>query len=105
MSVVTPAGYSFSMDKLTEDGTIVVTTVPAPSQITGITFVGTDIVLTATGGTPGGAVNVLGSSNLALPINQWSVAQSGSFDANGNLTVSIPVGTEPGPRFFTLQGL
>jgi hypothetical protein len=45
--------------------------------------------ISATNGTPGGAWMLLQSTNLTLPLNQWQVNATGSFDSGGNLSTNI----------------
>jgi hypothetical protein len=66
---------------------------------------GNNIVLSATNGTLNGPVNVLTSTNLALPIGSWTLVISTNFDGSGNLNYSVSGGfnaTTP-QRFYLLQ--
>ena len=65
--------------------------------------------LTATGGLPGNSYAVLASTNVALPLNQWSnVVAHGLFDALGHLSTSIQITNTPGTtnatqQYFTIE--
>jgi hypothetical protein len=76
-----------------------------PSTINGIVVSGGSLVINATGGTPGATVNVLTSTNLTLPVAQWTTNSSTSFDANGNLVnYHITGGVSSAPhQYFRLQ--
>jgi autotransporter-associated beta strand protein len=78
----------WNTSNLALDGTISVA-VPAPLSFSGITTSGSDILLNAQGGTPGGAVTVLTSTNLTLPLAQWTTVTTGNFDGNGNFNYTV----------------
>ena len=87
---------------------IVTSVVPytPPSTITGIALSGNNLVLNATGGTANSPVNVLTTTNLTLPLAQWTTNSTPSFDGNGNLiNYTIPGALSPAvPRqFYMLQ--
>lgn len=50
----------------------------------------------------GGTYHVLTSTNVALPLTNWTVLTSGSFDANGNFSSTNSSGTNS-QQFFILQ--
>jgi hypothetical protein len=52
---------------------------------------GTTLTLTATNGAIGGTYMLLGTTNLTLPINQWTAVLTNSFDSNGNLNLSTNI--------------
>ena len=54
-----------------------------PPHITGITLNGTTLTISATNGTAGGSLNLLQSTNLALPLNWWQTNLAVSFDGSG----------------------
>jgi hypothetical protein len=62
--------------------------------------------LTASGtnnGNPGGTFHVLMSTNLLLPLTNWTVFTSGSFDSNGNFSFTNTISsTNPG-TFYLLR--
>jgi hypothetical protein len=47
--------------------------------------------LSGTGGTANATYWVLGTTNLALPVAQWTVLSTNAFSSSGNFNVSIPV--------------
>ena len=71
----------------------------------GIVVSGGSLVINATGGTPGATVNVLTSTNLTLPLAQWTTNSSTTFDGNGNLVnYNITGGVNSAPhQYFRLQ--
>ena len=79
--------------------------VPAnPPRITGIGLNGPTLTLTATNGLPNEGYALLSSTNVALPLNQWTPVLTNKFDGSGNLNLSTNV-INPGDaqRFYILQ--
>ena len=76
---------------------------PPPPVIGSATLAGGQLVLTGTGGAPGGGYTWLSSTNLNAPLATWTVGSTGVFDGSGLFSNSIPVNvSEPG-RFFRLR--
>jgi hypothetical protein len=85
-----------------------VTPPPAPT-IGGISLGGpggTNVIITGTNnnGTTAGSYVLLASTNIALPLSNWTVLSTQAFNADGTLSVTNPVGTET-QRFYILQAL
>jgi hypothetical protein len=76
---------------------------PPPPYIVTATISGTNLVLSGTNGPSEGAYSLLASTNLALPLTNWSLVGTGQFDAAGNFvhTNSLAPGTPQ--QFFRLQ--
>jgi autotransporter-associated beta strand protein len=102
------AGLAWS-NSLAVDGSIAVisSAVVTPSQpaFSRVTVSGSDVVLNATGGSPGGAVSVLTATNIAVPIAQWTTVTTGHFDSssNFNYTVSGALTSGQAQQFYILQ--
>ena len=64
---------------------------------------GGDLILSGSGGAPGSSYVVLSSTNLATPINQWSVLATNVFDGTGAFLFSTPI--EPGTeqRYYRIE--
>jgi len=77
-----------------------------PVIFTGVKISGNDLVLTATGGNAGDAVTVLTTTNLTLPMAQWSTVTTGNYDGNGNFsyTVTGALGSGLPQQYYRLQG-
>jgi polygalacturonase len=71
------------------------TVLPQPSMVT----VGGNQILSATGGIPGGACYLVDSTNLDLPLNQWTRVATNQFDGAGNLAITNPPNVTS-PRVF-----
>ena len=96
-----PGGSSY----IAQTGRVTVL-VPKPPQITSIQPMGTSaLVLQGTGGpTNGGYYYWLRSStNLALPLTNWSIVATNSFDAYGNYSNQIPLTPGMPQQFYRLQ--
>jgi autotransporter-associated beta strand protein len=77
-----------------------------PSTLTGIALSGNNLVINATGGTANAPVNVLTTTNLALPQARWTTNSTPSFDGNGNLiNYTIPGAVNPAvpQQYYRLQ--
>ena len=73
-------------------------------RITSISVSGTMLKLMAANGPANGAFTLLRSANATLPLAQWTSALTGSFDADGNLTVSSNLVNPSDPQqFYILQ--
>jgi fibronectin-binding autotransporter adhesin len=83
--------------------TVVASAKPTP-QITGISLSGTNLVFNATNGLANAPFNLLTSTNIALPLNQWTTNATGAFDNNGNL-VNFTNGITPNAQqqFYILS--
>jgi len=64
---------------------------PFVPVIIGINFSGTDVVLSATNGLGGGTYQVLMSSDLSLPISQWTPIATNLLQSAGRTTISTNV--------------
>jgi hypothetical protein len=52
-------------------------------------------------GNNGSTYALLSATNIATPLTNWSVVSSGSFDANGNVSVTNPA--TGAQRFYILR--
>jgi len=63
---------------------------------------GANLVLSGTGGTPGGAYTVLTSANLALPLSIWTPVATNTFDGSGNFSFTNAISHAVGAAFYTI---
>lgn len=66
----------------------------------------TNVVLAATNGVAGGTYYVLNSTNLALPLNQWTPVATNVPTVNGNFTITVTNAANanaPSSQLFILQ--
>jgi hypothetical protein len=69
----------------------------------GVTFGGTNLVFSGTGGTAGKNYFVLASTNLALPLASWTAIGTNSFDAAGNFSFTNPADPDALQMFYLLK--
>ncbi|HXE41992.1 MAG TPA: hypothetical protein VN516_03120, partial [Candidatus Baltobacteraceae bacterium] len=85
-------------------GTLSIVSAPTPKpNISAVTMSGGDFIFSATNGVPNWPCYILASTNVSLPLNQWTVTDTNSFDANGNfIFTNTP---DPGlpQTFYLLQ--
>lgn len=84
--------------------TLVVGSVASSATITGISVNGTTLTITAANGADGGQFVLLESTNLLLPINQWTPVLTNNFNGSGNLNLSTNIINSNNPQeFYLLQ--
>jgi hypothetical protein len=88
--------------QITGNALDLVVTQPVP-RITGITLNGTTLSITATNGGAGSQFTLLESTNLALPLSQWTPILTNNFDAGGNLSLSTNLPTSSATEFYILS--
>jgi hypothetical protein len=64
---------------------------------------GGNLILTGTGGSPNGGYTVLTTTNLLTPLANWTISTTGTLDATGAFSNSIPVNTSQPASFFTIK--
>ncbi len=77
-----------------------------PVTFTGVTISGNDLVLNATGGNAGDVVTVLSTTDLTLPVAQWTIVTTGNYDGSGNFSYTVTGALNSGQpqQFYLLQG-
>ncbi|MDR3456851.1 MAG: autotransporter-associated beta strand repeat-containing protein [Verrucomicrobiae bacterium] len=81
---------------------------PAPPAIGSVDFSALvssgQITINGVNGKPGGSVNVLSSTNLLVPLADWTTVTSGNFDGSGNYNSgAISVNPTAPQQYFILQ--
>jgi hypothetical protein len=78
---------------------------PPQPGIVNITLSGNNLVLNATNGLATGIYHVLASTNLAVPLNQWSPVATNVLTANGDfaITATNAVNRLSNAKFYVLQ--
>ncbi|HWY31235.1 MAG TPA: hypothetical protein VNX46_10790 [Candidatus Acidoferrum sp.] len=72
-------------------------------QIVSITLSGGNMILSGTNGTFGQTYYVLSSTNVALPLNQWTRVLTNTFGNGGTFTVTNSVTSGSPRQFYLLQ--
>jgi hypothetical protein len=105
----TPGIYQVSVDTTNNEftanspvpGTASVTytfVVTAPPAIQSVSLSGTTLTLTGDNGPPYTQYVLLASTNLLLPLAQWTPVFTNAFDGNGNLNTSFDLSGTPNPN-------
>lgn len=86
------AGLQWDTSELASQGVLKVVAAQAGvPTITGIGLSGTTLSLTATNGVANSQFVLLGSTNVALPLNQWTPLLTNTFDGSGNLNLQTNI--------------
>ena len=59
--------------------------------------------IAGSGGTPNGTFSVMTNSDLTVPVANWTQATTGTFDASGNFSISLPVSTSNAQLFYLIK--
>jgi hypothetical protein len=99
------AGLEWNTNALNTSGVIsVVFSAPTtPPVISGVVLSGSDLVMSGTNGAANGTYFVLNSTNLAMPLTDWSRIATGQFNANGAFIITNSVSTNSPQGFYLLQ--
>ncbi len=95
----------FISDGLTVSaGPIDLTVLPVVTPtISVVSKVGTNLVFSGTGGVAGGAYHVLTSTNIVLPLTNWTSLGSNTFGGSGEFSVTNPIAPNTPQRYYILQ--
>jgi fibronectin-binding autotransporter adhesin len=98
------AGLAWDTSTLTTDGTLrVKASTTITPRVGTISLNNGNLVFSGTGGLANGSFKVVTSTDVALPIAQWTEDSSGAFDASGNFSLSIQVQANTPKRFYMLK--
>jgi hypothetical protein len=97
-----PAPITARILTLAEVGPMARLSKPNP-KITGFNATGEKFMFIATNGVPGSPCSIISSSNLALPLNQWTVLVTNSFDASGSLSFTNAIALNVPQTFYALR--
>ena len=98
-----PAGYTGSLVDNTGNSSVdlsITSSVKPTPHFTGISISGTTLNISATNGANGGQYVLLGTTNLAKPLNQWTPILTNNFDGSGHLNLSTNVINPSVPQEF-----
>jgi len=103
-----PAGYTATINTNLANTAIqlVVTAAPAVTHptITSVSFQpGPSVLISGANGTANAGFYVLSSTNVALPLNQWTFLATNAFNNSGNFSVTVPVSAGESQRFYLIQ--
>jgi hypothetical protein len=104
------AGYTYRLDTNTAGQVKLLVGMPSPPNFENIQIANGGggggsfgFVMSGTGGVNNGTYYVLASTNLALPLNQWTPIATNQFDASGNFIFTNSAPTNALQEFFRLQ--
>ena len=89
-------------NQLLLDGSIKVVTWSGP-KIGSVTLSGTNLISSVTDGFPGGAFDVLSATNIVMPLTNWTILGSGTFDWLGNSTFTNGIVLAEPARFYRIR--
>lgn len=64
---------------------------------------GANLIMSGTHGFPDGKYQVLGSTNISLPLEDWFIVSTNSFDSSGNFIFTNAVDTNSTQMFYMLK--
>jgi uncharacterized protein with beta-barrel porin domain len=96
------SGLAWDASSLASNGVLLVVAA-APPRLTTWTVKGTNLVLSASMGIPNAPCYVLTSSNLILPLSNWTRLATNLFDSAGAFAFTNAVDRTSPPRFYLLQ--
>jgi hypothetical protein len=79
-----------------------ISAMPVPG-ISVVNLSGTNVILSATNGIAGGTYYVFSSTNLALPLSQWTPVATNVLSESGNFTTTVTNANTTTQQFFILQ--
>jgi glucuronoarabinoxylan endo-1,4-beta-xylanase len=102
------AGLIWNTNRIAVDGTIFVTsTNPAlitPPRVTGVRLLGGNFVVVGTNGNaPGTFFYTLASTNLALPVTNWTIIATNQFGSGGGFSFTNNYDSNKTRQFFILR--
>ena len=101
-----PAGFSASLVDNAAQHRIDLVIAPIATvtpHFGAFSFAGADLIFSGSNGLPKGNYYVLVSTNVALPLNQWTRIATNPFDNNGDFTFTNPMSPNSAQLFYLLQ--
>jgi fibronectin-binding autotransporter adhesin len=97
-------GLVWDTSSLNTDGTLKVASAFTPQPgITNIVVIGTNVIIQGTNGTTSGNYYVLASTNVTLPLSNWTVIATNAFDGGGNFNFTNGIDPAQTMLFYLLQ--
>jgi hypothetical protein len=86
------------------NGVISIVAQPTPAPfIASVSATDTQFAFVITNGVPNWPCQIRSTTNLALPLNQWTLVVARPFDLNGRLTVTNVVNPNRPAQFFVVE--
>ena len=99
---VLPPGLTWDSSNLNSSGILKVTGHILPPTVGPIQVSGSTAVISGTNGTPGATYYVLTSSNVALPLSQWTPLATNTFASDGSFSYTTTTATNA-QQFYNIQ--
>lgn len=99
-------GQTWNTNNLATTGEISVVgdpVTPSEPEIDNVQIVGGQLVFSGSGGAAGQPFNVLSSTDVSAPLQTWTVATNGTFNAQGGFNVMLMVDPNAPRKFFIIQ--
>jgi hypothetical protein len=74
-----------------------------PASINALSTAGANFLFGSSNGIPGANFSILASTNVSLPVTNWSVIQTGSFDGNGSLQFTNAIDPSAPQKYYQLR--
>ena len=97
-----PTGLAWNTNSLRTNGTLAVVSLAAPVFASG-GLSGNALVLQGNGGVGGAGFALLSTTDLTVPLAQWSRVDTNYFKADGSFAITNTPGNSAGPVFYSLQ--
>ena len=98
-----PAGFIYSFNTNTPGMVSLVAAPTTPPKLATPVLNGTNLIFTATNGVPLGAVYLLSTTNLTLPLATWTRLTTNQFDGAGHFIFTNAPNANGRPAFYVLQ--
>ena len=96
-----PTGLAWNTDALNTSG--VISVVPAPPVFGNPIVTSSSVTLNGSGGMPTSNFYVLSSTNLTLPLNNWTRLLTNQFDGSGYFNFTVDPDPNAAQSFYRLQ--
>ena len=96
----TPASYTYTVDTSISGEVNLIVSLP---QFGNISVTPNGLVMRGSGGTTNAVYYLLSSTNLALPLTNWTRLLTNQFDSNGNFNFTNAINTNTLQGFYRLQ--
>ena len=97
-----PAGLAWNTNSLSTNGTLSVVVATKPF-IASALISGNGFMLTGTGGVADASFYLLGSTNVATPVSNWTRLLTNQFDNSGNFNFTNAINSNNAQSFYLLQ--
>jgi autotransporter-associated beta strand protein len=100
---VTGSGVVWS-NSLAVDGSVSVASLVVPHPvINSVSLAGSNIIISGTNGAAGSPCYLLSSTNLALPLAQWTPVSTNAFDGSGNFSITNAIAPGSPQQFYIVN--